>query len=293
LRELCRLLGYSRQAYYSHLKASEHRTFKEEQLCQQVQYHRRLQPRIGARKLLVLLKPFMQSHCCRIGRDAFFDLLRWQGMLTRKRRNGAKTTFSLHRFKKYPDLAKGLIVNRPNQLWVSDITYLRINNGFAYLSLITDAYSRKIIGFCVSHDLSSHSCIIALQMALRSSGRPGELPLMHHSDRGTQYCSHEYTELLQQHHISISMTQDGNPRDNAIAERVNGILKQELLQEQYAGVSSARQAVREAVATYNHLRPHSSIDMLTPQQAHCKSGQIKRRWKSYYKKAAKEVIMDG
>ena len=213
-------------------------------------------------------------------------------MLIRRKRNGARTTFSMHRFRKYADLTGGLTLNRPDQLWVSDITYIRLKNGFAYLSLITDAYSRKIIGFCVSHDLSAGNCLVALQMALRHRADPG-LELIHHSDRGTQYCSREYTELLQQHQISISMTQSGDPRDNAIAERVNGILKQELLRENYANVGMARQAVKEAVSTYNQLRPHSSIDMLTPQQAYYKSGEIRRRWKSYYKTAAKEVYMDG
>ncbi|MFD0763214.1 DDE-type integrase/transposase/recombinase, partial [Mucilaginibacter lutimaris] len=159
LRELCGLLGYSRQAYYQQLKVTETRTFKQEELIQQVQEHRRLQPRLGTRKLLALTQPG-------IGRDALFELLRENGLLVRRKRYRVRTTFSCHRFRKYANLIKELVPERPGQLWVSDITYIRIRQEFAYLSLITDAYSRKIIGFCMSHDLSTDSCLKALRMAL-------------------------------------------------------------------------------------------------------------------------------
>lgn len=242
-----------------------------------------MQPRLGARKLLELIQPDM-------GRDAFFELLRDHGLLVRRKRNRVRTTFSGHRFKKYPDLvSSGLVVERANQLWVSDITYIRIKQDFAYLSLVTDAYSRKIIGFCLSHDLSTDSCLKALRMALAT--RLTDAPLIHHSDRGTQYCSQAYTHLLKQKHIAISMTQTGNPRDNAIAERVNGILKQELLKENYDELKTAYEHVKQAVNTYNHLRPHSSLDMLTPHSAHTMTGNLKRRWRNYYPGKEMEVIM--
>jgi putative transposase len=280
LRELCRLLGYSAQAYYQYLKSGESRSFRQEEVIQQVLAYRRDQPRIGTRKLLALLQPDM-------GRDAFFELLRSSGLLVRRKRRRARTTFSFHRFRKYPDLVKGMSVERPAQLWVSDITYIRIKEDFAYLSLVTDAYSRKIIGFSLSHDLSTDTCLRALKMALTT--RLSDQPLIHHSDRGIQYCSAAYTRLLNKKGIAISMTQSGNPRDNAIAERVNGILKRELLHKTYEDIPSAVQSVKRAVAVYNTLRPHSSLDMMTPDQAHVMTGPIKRRWQNYYRVKAHKL----
>jgi putative transposase len=266
LRELCRLLGYSAQAYYQYLKSGESRSFRREEVIQQVLAYRRDQPRIGTRKLLTLLQPEM-------GRDAFFELLRSSGLLVRRKRRRARTTFSLHRFRKYPDLVKGMALERPAHLWVSDITYIRIKQDFAYLSLVTDAYSRKIIGFSLSHDLSTDTCLRALKMALKT--RTGTAPLIHHSDRGIQYCSAAYTRLLNQKGIAISMTQSGNPRDNAIAERVT-------CPGTYEDIPSAVQSVKRAVTVYNTLRPHSSLDMMTPDKAHEMKGPIKRRWQNYY-----------
>ena len=285
LRELCGLLGYSAQAYYQYNRSTEKRTFSQEEVIQQVLEQRRLQPRLGTRKLLALMQPAM-------GRDALFDLLREQGLLVRRKRNGARTTFSCHRFRKYPDLVKDLIIERPNQLWVSDITYICTGPGFAYLSLVTDAYSRKIIGFGLSHDLSTDNCLNALRMAL-ASRLTTDQPLIHHSDRGTQYCSQAYTQLLKKKDIAISMTQSGNPRDNAIAERVNGILKMELLEKKYKNINIAYKSVKQAIAIYNQARPHSSLDMLTPEKAHHQTGPIKRRWRNYYPVREMEVMMDG
>ncbi len=284
LRELCGLLGYSSQAYYQYLKATERRSFKQEEVIQQVLAHRRLQPRLGTRKLLALTQPAM-------GRDAFFELLRESGLLVRRKRYRVRTTFSCHRFRKYQNLVKDLVPERANQLWVSDITYIRVGQDFAYLSLITDAYSRKIIGFCMSHDLSTDSCLRALRMAL-ASRLTTDGPLIHHSDRGTQYCSGAYTGLLNKEGIAISMTQSGNPRDNAIAERVNGILKQELLKESYANINVAYKSVEQAIGIYNTLRPHSSVDMLTPEKAHQRTGDLRRRWRNYYPQREMEVAMD-
>jgi len=284
LRELCGLLGYTAQAYYKYNQSTESRTFKQEELIQQVLAHRKLQPRLGARKLLELIRPSM-------GRDAFFELLRENGLLVRRKRYRVRTTFSCHRFKKYPNLTYELVPVRSEQLWVSDITYIRLKSDFAYLSLVTDAYSRKIIGFCLSHDLSTSSCLNALKMAL--AARTTDLPLIHHSDRGTQYCSQAYTDLLKRKGIGISMTQSGNPRDNAIAERVNGILKMEFLKESYDDLNEAYRAVRLAVNTYNNLRPHSSLDMMTPQTAHLVTGPIKRQWRNYYPEKERRVVLSG
>ena len=282
MRELCGLLGYSSQAYYQYNYQTEKRTFRYEEFIQQVLAHRRLQPRLGTRKLFELIRPEM-------GRDAFFELLRDSGLLVRRKRYRVRTTFSSHRFRKYPDLRRDLVPERADQLWVSDITYIRVRDDFAYLSLITDAYSRKIIGFELSHDLSTDNCLTALKMAL--STRLTDQPLIHHSDRGTQYCSKAYTELLNKKNITISMTQSGNPRDNAIAERVNGILKMEFLDKKYNNINIAYKAVKDAIYIYNTKRPHSSLDMLTPEKAHQGAGPLRRRWRNYYPVREMEVGM--
>jgi putative transposase len=260
---------------------------------------RQEQPRLGARKLLVKLEGFIREHKLSIGRDAFFELLRENGLLVRRiRRRGPATTMSRHRFKKYPDSIKGLVTDRPQQVWVSDITYIKVGKGFAYLSLVTDAYSRKIMGYHLDAGLTTAGPIAALQMAIGKIDTTlvkEEAPLIHHSDRGTQYCSAAYVKLLEDNDIGISMTQGSDPRDNAIAERVNGILKQELLPEQHNGIRQARKAVAAAIEVYNHHRPHSSLDMLTPEQAHARSGHIRRRWKSYYRTnvQGKEAMMSS
>lgn len=265
---------------------------EHELILQQVGVLRKSQKRLGTRKMLGMLNDFKSQHHLSIGRDAFFDLLRENNLLIRKRkRNKPQTTFSYHFYKKYSDLIKGFIPNASNQLWVSDITYIHLDNGHAYLNLITDAYSRKIVGFYLSKDLSAKGTVFALKMALESEDKRTvkSTRLIHHSDRGIQYCSKEYTNLLISNFIDISMTQTSDPLDNAIAERVNGILKDELLEEVYPEFNTAQLAVASAISIYNHQRPHGSIDMLTPVIAHQKIGAIKRRWKAYYKK--KEVSM--
>lgn len=290
LRELCRLLGYSPQAYYQYQRSLGKKALEEDLLIGQVLYHRSLQPRLGGRKLHEMMEPFMESHQLRIGRDQLFDLLRANGLLNRKRRRGTpRTTDSNHWMKKYPDLIRGVVLSCADELWVSDITYIQLkNNRFAYLSLVTDAYSRKIVGYCLNNDLSAAGPVAALKMALK--GRVGNGPLIHHSDRGSQYCCDDYTSLLKSATINISMTQSGNPKDNAIAERVNGILKQELLEEVYIDIKTARQSVITAIDTYNRIRPHSSVDMMTPEKAHTQTGPIKRRWKSWLDRKHKSKV---
>jgi len=222
-----------------------------------------------------------------------FSLLFERGLLVKKRkRRGCITTLSRHRFKKYPNIIRGFIPTAPNQLWVSDITYIHLTEGYTYLSLITDAYSRKIVGFYLSKDLSAQGSLRALKMAL--AGNPNIVGLIHHSDRGVQYCCEAYINLLQDNTIKISMTENGDPLENAIAERVNGILKQELLEEVYPSFEAAQKGVAVACSTYNHLRPHGSIDNLKPAEAHLLTGKISTRWKNYYQinKQKKEVLME-
>jgi putative transposase len=291
LRELCRLLGYSPQAYYQYQRTSGKKALEEDLLIGQIVHHRILQPRIGGQKLHEMMRPFMAAHHLYIGRDQLFDLMRENGLQIRKRRrNGSRTTDSNHWMKKYPDLIRGIELGRADELWVSDITYIHLKkNRFAYLALITDAYSRKIVGFCMNKDLTAQGPVTALEMALKE--RSGNAPLIHHSDRGSQYCSDSYVSLLSAAGIHISMTQSGDPRDNAIAERVNGILKQELLEEVYPTVKLARGSALSAIDTYNRLRPHSSVNMMTPEKAHTQTGPIKRRWRSVFKRRSPGPVM--
>ncbi|MFD1145404.1 IS3 family transposase [Larkinella insperata] len=217
----------------------------------------------------------------KMGRDAFFDLLAANRLLIRRRRRKVITTFSRHRFRKYPNLIKGLVVDRPNQLWVADITYWFTQYGCLYISLVTDAYSKRIMGYAVAPNLQAVNCKNALQMALEQIDREVGKYLIHHSDRGIQYCSGEYVSLLDSYHVQISMTESGDPLENAVAERVNGIIKNEYLAHQPVySLAQAQAVLKQAVYLYNYKRPHFSCDMLVPQDAHQKEGHLKRRWKS-------------
>lgn len=270
--------------------------YESDLIIEKVLSYRRHQKVLGTRKILDEMQPFLKEHCFKIGRDALFNLMAENGLLIRKRkRKGPKTTNSRHRFHKYPNIVRDFIPTAPNQLWVSDITYIRLPEGFAYLSLLTDAYSRKIVGFSLSKDLSATGPLKALQMALKNNiEREG---LIHHSDRGVQYCCDAYVNLLadKKNNIRISMTENGDPLENAIAERVNGILKAELLEESYPSFQQAQKGVATACSTYNCLRPHGSIDNLKPAEAHQREGLLKKRWKNYYQinKQKKEVQKEG
>lgn len=289
IQTLCSLLGYSRQAFYKFVKQSEKEALQHDLILQEVLKIRKTLKRLGTRKLLFKMEGFMREHHIEIGRDAMFDLLATHKLLIRKRKRRVPvTTFSDHWMRKYPNLIVEFIPTAPNQLWVSDITYITLEDDFAYLSLITDAYSRKIVGFYLSETLTADGCIKALQMALKNNPQLGRL--IHHSDRGSQYCCADYVSILDKHYVKISMTQSGDPLENAIAERVNGILKDELLEKIYINYQEAKQAIAAAISIYNYQRPHSSIDMLTPIEAHLREGELKRRWKNYYSKK-KEVVM--
>ena len=277
-RTLCRLLGYSRQAYNKRQRVVERRAIRSELIIQEVLKIRERQKRIGTRKLYHMLTPFCRDHGIKIGRDQFNELLRDNGLLVRKRRTRKpRTTFACP-WKRYLNLIRDFEPTQANQLWVSDITYVRVGWKFGYLSLVTDAYSRKIVGYHLSRDLATLGCLKALRMALRNN--PDRDGLIHHSDRGTQYCSAAYVKQLGP--TRISMSEAGDPLENAIAERVNGILKDELLRKGFVNFSHARFCIDEAVSTYNHHRPHLSIEMLTPAEAHTRTGTLKRKWKNYF-----------
>ena len=264
---LCGLLGVSRQAHYKSKKAVEKSLLEEQIVLSLVKEIRSKLPRVGARKLYHMIKSDMEENGLKIGRDRLFDILRSNQMLVKTRRNKAKTTFSYRWFNRFDNLTKDIRVTAPNQLWVSDITYVRTGNRFLYLSLVTDAYSRRIVGHHLSKSLDRAGCVQALKMALSTTEKTSGL--IHHSDRGVQYCSKEYTTLLEQNQIRISMTQNSQPLDNPIAERINGIIKAEFLDKyNLKGLTEARMQVRKAVALYNQIRPHNSLKLATPNQVH-------------------------
>jgi putative transposase len=292
IHRLCSLLGYSRQAFYQHQKALQLQVLQHDLIISQVRLIRNSQPRVGSRKLLIMLEPFLKKHRLSIGRDAFFALLERNHLLIRARkRRVPRTTFSDHWMHKYPNLIIGMNPRGAGELWVSDITYIAVAEGFSYLSLITDAYSRMIVGYHLASDLRALQCVKALKMALRQLPR-GAAPI-HHSDRGCQYCSEEYVQHLRSRGIAISMTENSDPRENAIAERVNGILKGELLQEHYDCMSQGSRSVASAIQVYNEERLHSSLGMLTPVEAHGRKGALKKHWKSYHRTKEKEADMQS
>ncbi len=276
------MFGRTRQAYYKQKKETYKESINEDLVLTVVRKIRETQKRTGGRKLLEMVKERVEQEQL-MGRDAFFNLLRSHGLHVRKRKFRVVTTNSFHWLHKYPNLIKGLTPERPNHLWVSDITYINTDNGFLYLYLVTDAYSRKIIGWHLSDNLGSDNAILALFMAI--SQLPANCTeIIHHSDRGIQYCSLKYVKILQAHGIKISMTENGDPYENAIAERVNGILKTEWLYDMNLhDYTESREAIEQIIRIYNTERLHSSIEMLTPEQAHSCTGKLKRLWKSYKK----------
>ena len=294
IRRLERLLGFTRQGYYQYWHRQALEVNREEQVIELVRQVRQEHPRIGGRKLYQLLKSELDKREVKLGRDAFFDLLSLHGLLIRKRRRRAVTTFSRHRFRKYPNLIKELAIKKANQVWVSDITYWFTGYACLYVSLVTDSYSRRIMGYSVAETLEAVHCKAALVMALQHIGKREGKHLTHHSDRGIQYCSKEYIGVLESYSIQISMTEHGDPLENPIAERVNGILKQEYLQHQQVySLAQAQSLLEQAVFLYNYKRPHLSCDMLPPEQAHRQTGQLKRRWKNYYRKKLLSNLMDN
>lgn len=285
LEKLCGLFGKTRQAFYDQSWRSSDEQLEEAFIIDKVKTIRKRIEGIGGVQLHVMLKEELQLHNIHIGRDSFYDLLRKHNLLIKVRKRYAITTNSNHPYYKWPDLTGNIITTAIEQLWVSDITYLRTKNGFVYLSLVTDAYSRKIMGYHVSQYLKAQGCIIALNKAIAElSTEKEKRKLTHHSDRGIQYCCQSYITILQNNNINISMTQTGSPYDNAIAERVNGILKQQVgLNQVFENYTAAVAAVCKAIDAYNCLRPHMSISNLTPQKAHMTKQSLFKKWKEKIK----------
>ena len=283
LIRFCRLLGVTRQAFYQHTWRSEEISVEAELVIQQVIAIRKRHPVIGTRKLYVLLQPFLLEHQIKTGRDKLFDLLADYHLLIKRRRRRVSTTQSYHRFHKYPNLVKEIELTGINQLWVSDITFYKLKEKFVYISFITDAYSHKIIGYQLAQTLEAVHSIAALQMALQNLPSTSHTPV-HHSDRGMQYCCDNYAQLLQEHAIPISMTENGDPLENAIAERVNGIIKHEYLNHRhYGSINELEEALQQSVNLYNTERPHMSCSMFTPEMVQQNHLSINREWKTSYK----------
>jgi putative transposase len=255
----------SRAAYYKHMRKRTQQSIENPIIHELVMEQRTFMPRLGGKKLYKLIGENLKAHDLRIGRDRLFSWLRQNDLLVQPKRQYTRTTNSGHRFRVHQNLIKNQVVTRPDQVWVSDITYLRLQKGFCYLALITDVFSRKIIGYHVNKTLELNGCLMALKMACNQ--RKNKLDTVHHSDRGIQYCSNQYVERLTDQGIKISMAEAGNCYENAIAERVNGILKDEFnLDKTFKDIEEALKSTRQAVQTYNTRRPHMSIEMKKPAE---------------------------
>ena len=280
------MFGIDRQVYYRKIKRRKIKQDKAKQVVDMVLEIRTEMPRIGSKKLYYLLQKELKA--LKIGRDKFIDILRANYLLIAPKRSYHITTNSHHRFRKYKNQILDLQINRPEQVWVSDITYIGKREKPCYLSLITDAYSKKIVGYNVSNNLNTESSLVALKSAIKQR-KNKQTPLIHHSDRGLQYCANDYQKTLNKNDIKPSMTQNSDPYENAVAERVNGILKQEFNIDKYhKDLSIMKQIIKESIAIYNQKRPHYSNHMLTPNQMH---NQSKVKMKTYKTKNSTKNVL--
>jgi len=263
ISEICSCFDLTRDAYYKLFLRRKKQEAIVTKVVKLVKEERKDQPRVGVRKLYEALHNLFELEGLKVGRDKLFDILREHEMLIRRKKSSCKTTDSYHRFHKYKNLVKDMVVTAPNQVWVADITYIRTINGFCYLALITDMYSRKIVGFDISDTLELTGCLGAFKRAQKAA-RPAA-GLVHHSDRGIQYCSNQYVEELKKHRVLISMTEENHCYENALAERVNGILKDEFYLDQcFFSTQHARLAAINAIKIYNSKRLHLSLGYKTP-----------------------------
>jgi len=292
ITQACALLGYSKQAYYKSLVKQEKQAFQTDILIDLIRKKRGLWKKGSGKNLLASLQDELKKHHIKIGRDKFYAFLKEHELLIKRRKTKPYGTNSHHHYYKHPNLIKELVVERINHLWVSDMTYIYVRSieKWSYLFLITDVYNREVIGYCLSLKPDGAAAVSALRQALRNRGITKQsLPLYHHSDRGIQYCCHKYVKILDGLDVNISMTENSDPRENAIAERVNGILKIEFTEGRKLEFSTFKQGqkkIKEIIQFYNEQRPHSSIERMTPAQARNCTRPLKRLWKSYYKETA-------
>ena len=291
VRLLCELFGVTKQAYYKHDESKVmQRVAQESFVLEFVRSVRARDPGIGGMKLWYMYRQSFDGNNP-VGRDRFADIINEHHLKVRMKVRKPKTTDSTHGLPTYPNIVKNFIPTWPNQLWVSDITYIAIwvdafHYIFCYLSIVLDAYTEEIVGWSVGPTLETIYPLKALKMALKRLERKVEVNLIHHSDRGIQYASSEYVDLLNRNHISISMTETRDPKDNAQAERINNTMKNELLKDiRFTSLDEVVAAVSRAVDFYNNERPHMSIDMMTPVQAATQEGTIKKWWTSYRENA--------
>lgn len=257
----------SRQNYYAVRRLRQRRQVDEGLIVELVKRERQQQPRLGGRKLLYLLCADLREAGIEIGRDRFFEVLAENDLLVVPKRGVPRTTNSRHSLPVFVNLLEGRVISGPNEAWVSDLTYIRTDEGFLYAALITDAYSRKIVGAHIGDSLEAEGCLTALEQALRDL--PDDKYPIHHSDRGCQYCCHEYVGRLRARGLAISMTQVMHCYENAKAERVNGILKQEYhLDQRFRTKVQAKAAFRQAIWLYNNRRPHLSLSYQFPAEVH-------------------------
>lgn len=267
IETICQGFSLKRDAYYKYQKRFVIQKQLEKDVIQLVRKSRRTLPREGTRKLMKSLHNDFKKQDIKIGRDHLFRILRENKLLVRRKKYSSRTTNSYHRFYKYNNIIKDLKINRPNQVWASDITYIRTINGFCYLALITDMYSRKIVGYDLSDSLELNGCVRALNKAIYQAKQTKGV--IHHSDRGIQYCSNIYTQILKRKKMDISMTEENHCYENAMAERVNGILKDEFyLDQTFTSVVHAKKATKNAIKLYNSKRLHLSLDYKTPNLVH-------------------------
>lgn len=291
---MCRLLGVSKQAYYKHVDKLMFKKAQEAFVVESVKNVRGKDRGIGGNKLWMMYhNRFGAEHS--VGYNRFYDILERYGLKVRKRKRCVSTTDSKHDLPLYPNLVKELIPTRPCQLIVSDITYIPLTRegerqDFCFLSLVTDYYTKEIVGYSVGDTLETKYPLEALEMGLKHYKGKELSGLIHHSDRGVQYASYAYTARLKDCKIGISMTESGNPKDNAVAERVNNTIKNEFLKGmEFHGISQVKEAVKAAVNFYNHERPHLSLEGMTPVQAAQCEGEMKKNWKSYREIAIKKL----
>lgn len=278
------MFGISKQAYYQRIQADKEQQKVQEVVLREVEKIRKKKPQTGTRKLMEELQPALHKNKIKMGRDALFDLLRYKGLLVRKTKRFHITTDSKHFYYTSPNRIKELEINHSEQVFVSDITYINTDEGHAYLALVTDAYSKKIMGWSFDDNMKVSMVKEALTMA-HNNCKYGHKNIIHHSDRGMQYCCPDYTEFAGNRGFVMSTTQQSDPYENAIAERINGILKYEFgLRKTIASIAIARAMIKEAVDIYNNDRLHWSLDLKTPQTVHNTYNQ--QKYKSYKRQAA-------
>ena len=278
--EACGLFGYTRQAYYRGYRRGYESSVETDRILDAVRQIRRRHPRMGVRKLKVMLE---RDFGMRVGRDSLFGIMREAGLLVRRRQRHRRTTFSGHGLRTYPNMAREVVPSRPDEVWVTDITYLCVGGHSRYIFLVTDVYSRMVVGWKVADNMHASNAVEALRMALRGRNpQYRHLPVIHHSDRGSQYCSMQYVNLMRRHNMIISMTESGDPRDNAVAERVNGTVKNEYLYPLGAELAGLGMRLYRAIHRYNAERPHLSLNMNTPEHVYRTGCQTHRLWKNYY-----------